>query len=137
MLTILLLSLLAASILTLYGKFIVIVGFSSRPFLQIYIYYTILAFAIQIVCLFWLVYMLVDYVIIFKYKNKLIISFFTGLATFLIIQILVYNRFEAYYFEPFKNNYLSIPFFLIGLLYPYLSTYLKFNLFKKSLRHTK
>jgi hypothetical protein len=129
LLSIFTLSILAALLLTVLGKYFIETRFYYKPFFQYFIYYIILVFFIQIIACFWIVYFLDDYLINRK-LNILIISLISGLCTFLIIELLAYLKFEAYYFEPFKHKYQIISFFFVGFFYPHISKYLKYRIYK-------
>ncbi len=128
-LSILALSLMASLILTSWGKYSNEARFYHKPFFQYFFYYIILVFFIQIVACFWVVYILDEYLLSNK-VNFLLISIISGLSTFLIMELLAYLKFEAYYFEPFKHNYQIISFFFVGFFYPFISRYLKQIIYK-------
>lgn len=118
------LSLVLSLLLTELGKyFFNIRSFSRVSFFSLFLYYTVLIFFIQILTFFWVIYILADYMLR-KKKNKILIAFVSGTGTFLIAQLISYLRLETYYFEPFKNFYQVIIFFIAGFLYPYLSIYI-------------
>ena len=126
-LSILALSVIISLMLTFWGKYSVEAHFYRKPFFHYFIYYIVLVFFIQIIACFWVVYILDEY-LINKKINFFIISIFSGLFTFLIMNLLAYLKFEAYYFEPFKHNYQLISFFFVGFFYPYISKYLKYSI---------
>ena len=126
--SIFLLSILASLLLTFSAKYFE-PTFYHKPFFQYFFYYIVLAFFIQLIACFWLVYILDDY-LINKKLNFLMICIISGLCTYLIIVLLAYSHFEAYYFEPRSNKNQIISFFFVGFLYPFISKYLKRMIYK-------
>ncbi len=123
-LTLIILSLATSFLLTILCKYVYQINVSSATsFYSLAMYYLVFVFIIQILCCYWVVYIFSNY-LLNKKVNLTLIAFITGCATFIIAELLAYNHFEAYYFEPRSNKYQIISFFFTGFLYPFVFNYL-------------
>ncbi len=129
-LTLIILSIITAFLLAEFGKYFYnITKFSRISLMHLTFFYIALVFFIQVLGCLWIVY-LASNILIKRKINKIIIGLFTGLSLVLIIKIFSHFGLRTYYYEPLKNSYQILVFFVTGFLYPFVFNFFLLKLMK-------